>query len=357
MLWRMHAQRLLVEKGDKSVVPALIALAADPSVDAIGLNPAAVHALWTLHGLGAFGGEQPTPTAVAAAEQALKHPSASRAQGRAGRAAADGRSRSRRSWPPRSLEDPDAQVRKSALLALSEMPAQRRRRGGGLRHPLAQGERRRPLDRRRRRHRRLAARRRVPQGRLRRPPGLDDAARRAERASRRAAPPRTPRPTCLPNPSFEEVAGGKPKGWQVRHYSGEAVQDLGSPGRTGNTCLRLHSDTGADTSWYADVPSPRTPTTACPRWIKTEKRRPRSATAWRAAQRPRHRVQDQGRSPAPTTGSAVEVDFNSGDSRAVSINCLFGGWGHAKGTAWYDDLELVPHRRAPAAACRGRGAR
>ena len=25
----------------------------------------------------------------------------------------------------------------------------------------------------------------------------------------------------------------------------------------------------------------------------------------------------------------------------AGINCLFGGWGRAKGTAWYDDIELV----------------
>ena len=44
MLWRTHAQRLLVERGNKDVIPALISLVNDPSVDAIGLNPAAIHA-------------------------------------------------------------------------------------------------------------------------------------------------------------------------------------------------------------------------------------------------------------------------------------------------------------------------
>src|SRR5206468_314344 len=51
MLWRMHAQRLLVTRGQKDVVPALCELARDQGVDEIGLNPAAIHALWTLHGL------------------------------------------------------------------------------------------------------------------------------------------------------------------------------------------------------------------------------------------------------------------------------------------------------------------
>src|SRR4051794_17674504 len=44
-LWRLHAQRLLVERGKGDVVPDLIALVADRSVDGIGLNPAAIHAL------------------------------------------------------------------------------------------------------------------------------------------------------------------------------------------------------------------------------------------------------------------------------------------------------------------------
>src|SRR5262249_39730070 len=43
MFWRLHAQRLLVERGKADVVPALAALVADPAVDAIGLNPGAIH--------------------------------------------------------------------------------------------------------------------------------------------------------------------------------------------------------------------------------------------------------------------------------------------------------------------------
>ena len=54
MFWRLHAQRLLVERGQKDVVPQLIALVRNPSVDAIGINGGAFHALWTLQGLGAL---------------------------------------------------------------------------------------------------------------------------------------------------------------------------------------------------------------------------------------------------------------------------------------------------------------
>lgn len=112
-LWRFHAQRLLVERGQKDVVTALQALIPATKPDAAGLHPAAVHALWTLEGLGA---------ADAAAPGALKHAGADVRRAAAG-------------VLPRSsaaaaalleaglLRDPDAQVRLAALLALAECPA------------------------------------------------------------------------------------------------------------------------------------------------------------------------------------------------------------------------------------------
>jgi putative membrane-bound dehydrogenase-like protein len=72
MFWRTTAQRLLIDRNNKDVVPQLIALVNDQSVDEIGINPAAIHALWTLHGLGALDGSN--EQAVAAATKALKHP-------------------------------------------------------------------------------------------------------------------------------------------------------------------------------------------------------------------------------------------------------------------------------------------
>ena len=66
---RLQAQRLLVEKSDKSVVPALLALVKDESVDAAGLNVGAIHAIWTLHGLRVFDGTNDANQAVAQATQ------------------------------------------------------------------------------------------------------------------------------------------------------------------------------------------------------------------------------------------------------------------------------------------------
>lgn len=74
MLWRLHAQRLLIEKADTSIIDQLLALLADESVDAIGLNAGAIHAIWTLDGLGAIkGADDKVGQAIV---KALSHPSA-----------------------------------------------------------------------------------------------------------------------------------------------------------------------------------------------------------------------------------------------------------------------------------------
>jgi putative membrane-bound dehydrogenase-like protein len=138
MLWRMHAQRLLVERGNKDIVRGLWELLHDRKVDEVGLNAAAIHALWTLYGLGALESPGPavSPTEAAilyssrgylgraseAVSLGLKHPSAA-----VRRAAVMVRppDESRRDalLSNKLLEDADAQVRMAALLALSEMPA------------------------------------------------------------------------------------------------------------------------------------------------------------------------------------------------------------------------------------------
>jgi len=118
LFWRRHAQRLLVERGQTDVVPALIELVNDQSLDAIGLNVGAIHALWTLHGLGVTG--QPEVTKAVAA--ALQHPSAGV------------RRNAVQVLPATSdaveallaagvLHDGDLQVQLAALLALSDLPA------------------------------------------------------------------------------------------------------------------------------------------------------------------------------------------------------------------------------------------
>jgi putative membrane-bound dehydrogenase-like protein len=81
MLWRSLAQRALIDRamgradGGRDVAAALIALVQDRSVDQVGLNPAAIHAIWTLKSLGLLEGVHADAAAVASVVGALEHPS------------------------------------------------------------------------------------------------------------------------------------------------------------------------------------------------------------------------------------------------------------------------------------------
>ncbi|MFO0958410.1 MAG: PVC-type heme-binding CxxCH protein [Isosphaeraceae bacterium] len=112
--WRMHAQRLLVERGKADdVVNPLIALVNDRSVDEAGLNAPAIHALWTLQGLGQLGRDSGNNEAILAASGAAKHASAGVRRNAILAVGDDGISQARQ-----SLNDADPQVRLAALLAI-----------------------------------------------------------------------------------------------------------------------------------------------------------------------------------------------------------------------------------------------
>ncbi|MEO8498705.1 MAG: PVC-type heme-binding CxxCH protein, partial [Planctomycetota bacterium] len=112
MLWRKQAQRLLVERGKLDVAGDLIGLINDRSVDSVGLNVGAMHALWTMKGLGVL---------YKPVIDALSHPSAGV------------RRNAIAVLPPNKasatyiaglglLRDSDPQVRLAATLALADMP-------------------------------------------------------------------------------------------------------------------------------------------------------------------------------------------------------------------------------------------
>lgn len=120
-LWRMHAQRLLIERGKlDDVLQPLITLVNDKSVDGIGLNAPAIHALWTLQGLGALPRNQ---AASDAAMAALKHPSSGVRRNAAQVFSTTQAPSAQKLADSGVLKDADPQVRLAGLLALADMPA------------------------------------------------------------------------------------------------------------------------------------------------------------------------------------------------------------------------------------------
>lgn len=118
MFWRLTAQRLLVERKDKSVFPELYKLVQNEQVDEIGINAPAIHALWTLHGLKAFDGSN--AAAINVAIKALSHPAAG-----VRRAAIEVLPKNAATFQAmqkaKLFEDKDFRVRLAAVLATTEM--------------------------------------------------------------------------------------------------------------------------------------------------------------------------------------------------------------------------------------------
>jgi alpha-N-arabinofuranosidase len=144
----------------------------------------------------------------------------------------------------------------------------------------------------------------------------------------------------VPNPSFEEMAGDNPKGWEPRAWQPGAVFKVEPAGRTGSRAVTIASEKGADASWIAAVPIRPYSRYRLSGWIKTENLVPgkskgaliniNGVEAWQT--------------PAVTETkdwTRVEVEFDAGANDALEVTCLFGGWGKATGKAWFDDVELT----------------
>jgi putative membrane-bound dehydrogenase-like protein len=119
MFWRMQAQWALLAGGDAGLAGPLIELALDAKPDATGESPAAIHALWTLKGLGALEAFGPREAGLFAASMKSPSPGVRRAaldvMPRSGDAAAS-------ILEGGALDDAAPLVRRAALLALAECP-------------------------------------------------------------------------------------------------------------------------------------------------------------------------------------------------------------------------------------------
>jgi len=125
-MWRLTAQRLLIERAATDVVPALLALLSDESADAVGLNVGAIHALNTLNGLGQahINHKYKIASMVAPAfEKAVAHPSAAVRRNVIAVLPHDEHGLALLLKHENLFTDKDAQVQLQAFLTLADMPA------------------------------------------------------------------------------------------------------------------------------------------------------------------------------------------------------------------------------------------
>ena len=151
-------------------------------------------------------------------------------------------------------------------------------------------------------------------------------------------------PNLLQNASFESHNDQLPTNWKIRTYSGNgtdvqhSIEQRNIHIKTGKASLKIQSESGHDTSLFTTVKLNSGSTYAMSAWIKTQ-----GVKGGHGALLNIHELQHNGKSSAvkgDNDWKKVELVFESNQSGSFTLNCLFGGWGKAKGTAWFDDISL-----------------
>ena len=147
------------------------------------------------------------------------------------------------------------------------------------------------------------------------------------------------------NSSFENVDNDAPSGWVQTTWSGDPVFEIETAfAHSGKTCVKIHSDEGADASWSMRLEvKPRTKYFVSA-WVKTEDI---EGEAY-GAQFNFHEIGLQGKSDSlkgTNDWTLIKRTIDSGPHETLLFNMLFGGWGRSTGTAWFDDVEVIEIKR------------
>lgn len=145
----------------------------------------------------------------------------------------------------------------------------------------------------------------------------------------------------LPNGSFIQSQGDGPAQWHRSTWGGSAKLTVDSLGHDNPGAVLIDSPEGADVAWSCTLavkPFARYRLTG---WIRTQNVQPIGNA--RGALFNIHAL--AGAETRALTGTndwtRLSMDFDTNFNDSIMVNCLFGGWGLATGSARYDDVELT----------------
>lgn len=308
-LWRLTAQRLLVEGKNTDATDSLkqIVTAKEPGIGAI-------HALWTLHGLGKLDDETHKVALLSTSSELRRN--ATRALGNDDKAKAI-------YFSAGVVSDPDLITRKAAMVKLAEFATTKEIQtvvGSLAKKPEHRADE-----------------------------WLNEVTRLLMKKHKVEAFKEGP--NLLPNPGFEIAgANGLPEGWKRRDYGGRRANEgaewtiVTGPEqfKSGAKAVRCITRGDADTSLYADVELKTNTMYRLSGWVKA-----------RGGLRGKISFNDHiGRAETEQVRrdgdwTYVEVDYNSGRLTRSSINVLHV----ARGEGYFDDVklcELLPIEEAAA---------
>jgi putative membrane-bound dehydrogenase-like protein len=296
---RLRAQRLIVEGKKQDLAPALRELVAKSFADV-----AAIHALWSLQGLGELD---------AATHQAALLSASPELRRNAIRALGADAAAQKLFYGAGVVADKAPATRLAALVKLADFPTS----------PEVQTL-----------VRQLAADPAVKSDEW-----LNEAARLLAKKHKTAV--YVEGPNLLPNPGFEEVADDKktPIGWKRRDYGARVGNKDANWGividpknvRSGKHAMRAITRGEADTSFFADVELKPNTEYRLSAWIKTHAMRGKASLNDHIGRAETEKV-----TARDSDWTEVEVVFNSGKRTKASINLLHV----ATGDSFYDDVRL-----------------
>jgi len=296
--WRLTAQRLLVEGKKTDATESLKKIVA-----ANDGNIAAVHALWTLQGLGAL--DDATQKAALSAKDSGLRRNAIRTLGTDGQSSA-------LFLGAGVLGDPDPDTRLAALVKLADFPTT----------PQIQS----------------VVKSVATDPAVKADEWLATAAKILARKHKVEAFKEGP--NLLPNPGFENIAAdGLPEGWARRDYGtkpGNAGADwkvVSGEGMVhgGVHAVRVITHDDADTSLHADVPVKPNTEYKLSGWVKAHGIHGKVSLNDNVGRAETDKITRE------SDWVEVESTFNSGQKTTASINLLHV----AKGDGYWDDVKLV----------------
>lgn len=154
-----------------------------------------------------------------------------------------------------------------------------------------------------------------------------------------------PRENLIQNPSFENGTLENPEHWFRSSWAGQAEAQIVQEGRRNSRCAKITSE-GADAAWSQTVSIQKWGRYRLRGWVKTDNVTLKGGQGVLLNVHGMDGVQTRALT-GTNDWTRLECEFDIAGVNEIMVNCLFGGWGQAAGTAWFDDLvlELVQEKR------------
>ncbi|EDM28088.1 probable secreted glycosyl hydrolase [Lentisphaera araneosa HTCC2155] len=332
LFWRMMAQQKIVQQKRMDAIPLLIEMAKSKEIVDLDSNPAVIHALWSLHGLGQLDGSN--PEALKVAQEALKHRSAAV------------RKNAVRVLPPTAentqlltamLNERDANTLRHILLSLSIMPSssetglilyktiKAKVNGKQALQPAFN----------------LAF---VRHGGSLVDQFITDLPERDRAKEGIVEKQETKIKNLMQNPSFEEMKNGKPVRWILKAHRNKAEVKMSmdsSVVRKGKHSVRVESTNGGGAE-VLQVQRLEPGQYLYSMWVKMKDFKSAERGVYlRAAGRDVVEATSEMLQGTKDEWTKIQVNFRVKATSGALLFGLFGGWTEATGTVWYTEPELI----------------